>query len=213
MPRCGGIRVGIGLREQHHEAGAQPVRRPHLLAGDHVVVAVANGCRANRLYVRSRMRLRHRVRGAQLASRHARQILPPLILGAVAVDHPGGQEVRVQHAGQRHPPARELDLDEHVRREIEPQAAVLLGDDDPEEPEPLHLLDERLWELRPRARARRRTGSPRPPPTPGWRRRSRSVRRRSCRHALAGQQRKHVTSALLLLEAEHSDLERVACLR
>ena len=141
-----GICVGIGLREQHDEAGAQPVRRPHLLAGDHVVVAVANGRRADRLHVRARMRLRHRVGRAHLAFRHAREVALTLVVRAVLLDHPRGQEVRVEHAGQRHPATRELDLDQHVRRQIEPEAAVLLRDDHPEEAEALHLLDERLGE-------------------------------------------------------------------
>ena len=135
MPRCARIGVGIGLREQHDEAGAQTVRRPHLLAGDHVVVAVANGRGADRLHVRARMRLGHRVGRADLARRHARA-------GSAArwssvpyvLDHPRGEEVRVEHARQRHPATRELDLDQHVRRQIEPETAVLLRDVTPKSP-------------------------------------------------------------------------------
>ena len=45
------------------------------------------------------------------------------------------------------PPARELLDDHRVGRQVEPHPAVLLGDRDPEQPELLHLLDDRLGEL------------------------------------------------------------------
>jgi hypothetical protein len=55
--------------------------------------------------------------------------------------------VRVDHAGDRDPAARELLHDHRVGRQVETHPAVLLGDRDPEEPELLHLLDDRLGEL------------------------------------------------------------------
>ena len=45
------------------------------------------------------------------------------------------------------PAARELLDDHRVGRQVEPHPAVLLGDRDPEQPELLHLLDDRLREL------------------------------------------------------------------
>ena len=50
-------------------------------------------------------------------------------------------------ARDRDPAARELLDDHRVGRQVEAQAAVLLGDRDAEEAELLHLLDDRLGEL------------------------------------------------------------------
>ncbi len=50
----------------------------------------------------------------------------------------------VDDAGDRDPAAGELLDDHRVGREVEPEAAVLLRDRDPEEAELLHLLDDRL---------------------------------------------------------------------
>ena len=49
----------------------------------------------------------------------------------------------VEDARERHPAARELDLDQGVGRQIETEAAVLLGDRHAEEAHVLHLRDER----------------------------------------------------------------------
>jgi hypothetical protein len=53
----------------------------------------------------------------------------------------------VDHPRDRDPPARELLDDHRVGRQVQPHPAVLLGDRDPEQPELLHLLDDRLREL------------------------------------------------------------------
>ena len=55
--------------------------------------------------------------------------------------------MRVDHAGDRDPAARELLDDHRVGRQVEPHPAVLLGDGGPEQAELLHLLDDRLREL------------------------------------------------------------------
>ena len=55
--------------------------------------------------------------------------------------------MRVDDAGDRDPAARELFDDQRVGGEVEPHAAVLLGDRDSEQAELLHLLDDRLGEL------------------------------------------------------------------
>ena len=44
-------------------------------------------------------------------------------------------------------PARELLHDHRVGGQVQPHPAVLLGDRDPEQPQLLHLLDDRLGEL------------------------------------------------------------------
>ena len=93
------------------------------------------------------MRLGHRVGEAQLARRHPRQVALPLLVRAVGPDHPRRDEVRVQNAGEGHPAARQLDLDQHVGEQVEPEAAVLLRDGHAEQAHPLHVLDQRLGVL------------------------------------------------------------------
>jgi hypothetical protein len=55
--------------------------------------------------------------------------------------------VGVDHARDRDPAARELLDDHRVGGQVEPHPAVVLGDRDPEQPELLHLLDDRAREL------------------------------------------------------------------
>ena len=55
--------------------------------------------------------------------------------------------MRIDHARDRDPAARELLDDHRVGRQIQAHAAVLLGDRDAEQAELLHLLDDRLGEL------------------------------------------------------------------
>src|SRR5690606_33722741 len=61
-------RLCIRIRLRHHEvdAGLVPIRHPHLLPVDDVVVTVAPGLRANRLGVRTGVRLRDAERAADL---------------------------------------------------------------------------------------------------------------------------------------------------
>ena len=63
-----------------------------------------------------------------------------LVVGAVAADELRHHEVRVDHAGERHPRPRDRLDDAHVGRRREPQPAVLLGDGRGEQPELAHLL-------------------------------------------------------------------------
>ena len=53
-----------------------------------------------------------------------------------------GHRVRVDDAGEAHPPVRELLDDPDVGQEIEAEAAVRLGDGHAEEPELAHLVDD-----------------------------------------------------------------------
>ena len=139
------LRVALGQRE--HEAGAQPVRDPHLRAGDAPgAVVLARGARGDGLHVGAQARLGQRERGPQLARRHPRQEALPLLVGAELHEQVGADEMGVHDARDRDPPARELLDDHRVGRQVEPHAAVFLGDRDPEEPELLHLLDHPIGE-------------------------------------------------------------------
>ena len=139
--------LGVGLGEEHHDPRAPAVRHPHLLAGDDVVVAVADGDRADRLHVGPRVRLGHRERRAELHRGEPRQVRPSLLLRPVEPDHRRGDEGAVEDPRQRHPAARELHHDQRVRVEPEAETPVLLGDRRPEQPHLAHRLDHRLGEL------------------------------------------------------------------
>ena len=57
--------------------------------------------------------------------------------------------MRADDAGERHPAARQFLEDDGERRVVHRRAAVLLGDVQPEEPQLLHGLDERVGILAP----------------------------------------------------------------
>ena len=139
-------RVRVGLDQRRHQSRAQPVGNPHLLAGDQVLVALSHGTRADRLHVRAALRLGHREGAAQLAGRHPGQEALPLLLGAVADDHVGDDEVRVDDAGDAHPSARQLADRERVGGQVESQAAVLLGDGEAEQPQLAHAFHDLVRE-------------------------------------------------------------------
>ena len=69
---------------------------------------------------------------------------PPLLLllGAEAGDDRRRDGVRVEDAGHAHPSVRDLLDHPDVGEEVEPEAAVLLGDGDAEQAHRLHLLHE-----------------------------------------------------------------------
>jgi hypothetical protein len=70
-----------------------------------------------------------------------------LLLGAEVHQQVGADEVGVDDAGDRYPAPRELLDDHRVGGQVEPHAAVVLGDRHPEQAELLHLLDDRLGKL------------------------------------------------------------------
>ena len=142
------IGLPVGLDEHEHDAREQAVGDPHLLAVDLVVAVVELlGRGLDRLHVGAQLGLGEAERGADLAGRHPRQQPLALLVGAELHQQVGADEVRVDHARDRDPAARELLDDHRVGRQVEPHPAVLLGDRDPEQPELLHLLDDRLREL------------------------------------------------------------------
>ena len=143
----GRIGLRIRLHQDEHQAGAQAVRDPHLLPVDLPAAVDLLGGRLDALDVRADLGLRERERAANLARRHLRQVLLLLLVGAELHQQVGADEVRVDDARDRDPAARELLDDHRVGRQVEAHPAVLLGDRDPEQPELLHLLDDRLGEL------------------------------------------------------------------
>ena len=80
---------------------------------------------------------------------HAREPLLLLLLGAVLLEQVHGHEVGVEDARERHPAPAELDPGQRVGHQVEPGAAVLLGNGEPEQAELLHPLDDLLGELVP----------------------------------------------------------------
>src|SRR3954452_6062842 len=137
------VGVRVGLDEHEHERRAQAVGDPHLLAVD-LVRAVVDllGGGLDRLDVGAQLGLGERERGADLAGRHARQVLLLLLVAAVLQQQVRADEVRVDHAADRDPAARQL-LDDHdVGRQVEAEAPELLRDGDAEEAELLQLLDD-----------------------------------------------------------------------
>src|SRR3954467_13148031 len=138
----------IGLDEHEDERREQAVRDPHLLAVDLVGVAVdALGRGLDRLHVGAELGLGEAERGADLTGRHAREVLPALLVGAELHEQVRADEVRVDDPRDRDPPARELLDDHRVGRQVEPHPPVLLGDRDAEQTELAHLLDDRLGKL------------------------------------------------------------------
>jgi hypothetical protein len=135
------------LDQGEDEAGQEAVGDPHLLAVDHVRVAVLGRARLDRLDVGAQLGLGQREGRSQLARRHLREVLLLLLVRAELHQQVGADEVGVDDPRDRDPAAREL-LDDHgVGREVQPEPAVLLGDGHPEQPELAHLLDDRLREL------------------------------------------------------------------
>ena len=104
------------LGRQRDEAGPLAVGDPHLRAVEDVLVAVGRRLAAQRLRVAAGVGLGQRERAAHLARRHPRQVAAALLVGAEPLDQGGGDRVRVEHAGQRHPAVRQLLHEPGVRQ-------------------------------------------------------------------------------------------------
>ena len=131
--------------DQHgDQRGRAAVRQPHLLAVQHVLVAVADRLARDGRDIRAAARLRHRERTPNLARRHPRQVVVLLLLGAVLHQHVRHDEVRVDDAADRHPAARDLLHHQGVGEQRLPEAAVLLRDHQPEDAHLLQLVHDRL---------------------------------------------------------------------
>ena len=139
-------RVGarVGADQDGQQRAAAGVGDPRLRAVDDVVVAVLHGRGAQRLQVGAATGLGERHRGAHLAGRHPGEVVLLLLLGAHGEQQLGHHGVPAHGTGQAHPAARELLGDHRVAGGRDGDVAVRLGDRQPEDPELLHLLDERL---------------------------------------------------------------------
>ena len=144
-----GLGVRIGPDQHEHERRPQAVRDPHLRAVDLVGVRRRKllGRGLDRRHVGPELGLGQAERRAHLAGGHLRQVLLLLLVGAELHQQVGPDEVRVDDPRDRDPAARELLDDHRVGRQVEPHPVELLGDRHPEQPELLHLLDDRLGEL------------------------------------------------------------------
>ena len=80
----------------------------------------------------------------ELARGDLRQVAILLLLRAVPGEHAAHDVDAVDDAGDRHPAARELGDRERVRRQVEPEAAVLLRDAHAEEAHLAQALDDLL---------------------------------------------------------------------
>ena len=135
----------VGSHQHRHQCRAAAVGQPHLLAVDRVgPVGVALGPGADRGDVGTEFGLGHRERAARLAGRHPRQEPLLLRLGAVLAQHVRDDEVGVDHPGDAHPAARELLDAQRVGQQRLAEAAVLLGDHQPEQAHLAHLIDDGL---------------------------------------------------------------------
>ena len=139
----------VGPAQHRHQVGGAAVGQPHLLAVDHVVVPArlpvplhSLGPGADRRDIRAHARLRHGEGAAHVAGRHPGQEVLLLLLCAVLADHVGDDEVGVDDARHRHPAAGDLLHHQRVGEQRLAQAAVLLGNGQPEQAELLHPLDD-----------------------------------------------------------------------
>ena len=118
--------VGIGAHEQLAEVADLAERAPDLLAGDHVVVAVADRPGAQRREVGARARLREALAPHLVAAEDLRQVLALLLVGALGHDRRARVEQPDEvHADVRRPgPGGLLEEDQLLaRRQV--AAAVL----------------------------------------------------------------------------------------
>ena len=104
-------RVGIGAGQQHAEVGQVGPGGPHLLAGDHPVVAVALGPGGQRGQVGAGARLAEQLAPHLLVAHDRRQEPQPLLLGAV-----GEQRRRGQVEPERVEPAQVVGREHGARR-------------------------------------------------------------------------------------------------
>ena len=110
----------------------------------YVAVRVALGPRADRCDVGTELGFGHRERAARLTGRHPRQVVLLLCVRAVLADHVGDDEVGVDHARDAHPAAGQLLDAQRVGEKGFAEAAVLLGNHQPEQPHLAHRIDDGL---------------------------------------------------------------------
>jgi hypothetical protein len=107
-----------------------------------VVVPVAAGGRPDALQVCPRIGFGERDRGPSRTGRQLGQVALLLVGGPVRSDHPAGQRMRAEDAGDAHPAAGQLLEDECERDRAEIQPAVLGRHGNAKQAHPLEALDD-----------------------------------------------------------------------
>ena len=133
----------VGARGEGDDAGSFAVRDPGLRAVDDPLVAVTYGLARDVASVGPGVGFGERQRAPSLTTHHLREPSLLLLVGAEGADQRGAHRVRVDDTRERHPPVRELLDHSDVREQVETEAAVLLGNRDPEQSQILHRLDDR----------------------------------------------------------------------
>ena len=136
-----------GAGQQHHHLGPHAVGHPHLGAVDDPLVAVGLRPAADVAGVAARVGFRQREGRPKRPVAHAGQEAFPLLIGAVAADHGGGDLVGVEDAGQRHPPPRQLLDDAGVGGGVQAQSAVSGAYGGSEQAKLAHLVEHGLGKL------------------------------------------------------------------
>src|SRR3954465_15535150 len=139
-----GLRIPVGPAQQADQARVPGVGDPGLASPDLVLAPDGGGVGPHRLQVAAATGLGERHRGPESTVGHPVEMRRPLLLGAVGGDQVGDHRVPADRAGEAHPAARELLGDPGEAGRADRAPAVLLGDEEAEEAELLHLLDEVL---------------------------------------------------------------------
>ena len=141
-----GVEVGLGV--DHQRVGDRTVGDPHLVAVQHVAIALLVGAGLHRHHVAAGAGLGHCERTDVFARDQLWQIFPFLRLVAVALDLVDAQ-VGVRAVAQADRGARAADLlhRDHVGEVAHVRAAVFLGHGDAQDTELAHLAPEIHREL------------------------------------------------------------------
>ena len=136
------LRRRIGLRKDERVVGDRCVRDPVLRAVEDIDVALAPGGPLHGGDVGARGRLGQPEAGQLLAARLRREPALLLLLGPVAEERERVEpDVDGDQRAERGLAALDLLADERLGDEVEAGAAVLLGNDDSEQPQLGHALD------------------------------------------------------------------------
>ena len=144
MPLCLGVAFGIGLAQQRDQPRSPRVGDPRLGAVDHQVVTVGARDGGHGLQIRAAARFGQRHGGPHFAGRHPRQVrrfcssVPNSVSSLATTVCPPIAPARLIQ------PRASSCVTSDVARHRHRGAAVFLGDRQPVDPDPLHLLDPRL---------------------------------------------------------------------
>jgi len=130
-----------GTREHHEEIGDGSVGDEALLPGDHPIIVIASGFRAQTGGVRSGARFGQREGGDDVAGRDRFQPTGLLLVGAERdQDLPGDAVVGTEHRAQRQRRVAQFHCQLDILAEVQAEAAPLLGNGVAEQAHLLGLL-------------------------------------------------------------------------